>query len=228
MMKQVKIIVLRANIAAGKTTLLDRLGRLPSIKKLVEDGVVDFLEEPVQKWTSFCDKDGISIFELFYNDQAKWSFAFQLFALSTRCRDILEKVESNNNLKVLVIERSPDDDRFIFAELLHDMGFVNDMELGLIDFHRSVWYNQMSSAIYNTIYLDVDVEECISRLKKRSRDGECGISRDYLAAVQAKTDALFASDTKGAIRINCNCNLDDLEYNKNIDIIGKLITDATI
>ena len=116
------IISIEGNIGSGKSTLLKRISEINS-------NVVT-LQEPVDVWNSIKDENGKTILELYYADQKKWAFAFQMMAFITRAKKLREAVE-NNPGKVIVTERSVFTDKNIFAMMLHDSGIIDEVEYSI-------------------------------------------------------------------------------------------------
>ena len=117
-----RIITIEGNIGAGKSTLVDILKN-----KYADRTDVMFLQEPVDVWTKI-SQDGKNVLELFYSDQKKYSFAFQVLAYTTRLHMIEKAVEeaTRTGIRVIVMERSLEADRNIFAKMLHDDGLIED------------------------------------------------------------------------------------------------------
>lgn len=171
-----KIYSIEGNIGAGKSTLLLELGtRLPP-------GWL-YLEEPVHVWETFCDASGQTMLSKFYADPAKYAFAFQIMAYTTRLQ-ALNALLAQNPVGI-VCERSLDADHHVFAKMLRDDGCLEEV---LYDIYvaQTVAAAPPLSAI---LYLDVNTETCFERIQKRGRTGEEGVQRDYLS----KCEAYYAS-----------------------------------
>jgi deoxyguanosine kinase len=162
------IISIEGNIGSGKSTLLKR------ITDLKYDVVT--LQEPVDMWNTIKDENGKTILELYYADQKKWAFAFQMMAFITRARILREAVESNPG-KVIITERSVFTDKNIFAMMLHDSGVLNEAEYSI--YLR--WFDELTIGITidHVIYVRTEPTECEWRVKCRNRAGE-DIPIEYL------------------------------------------------
>jgi deoxyadenosine/deoxycytidine kinase len=84
-------------------------------------------------------------------DLKKWAFEFQLVALSSRIMKIKQAIKSNPTAKLFVMERSPEDDRFIFAEMLHENGFISTDHLKLLDQYRKTYIEEYFEDLIFTI-----------------------------------------------------------------------------
>lgn len=65
--------LIEGNIGAGKSTFVDQL------KQLGLPGV-NVIQEPVDVWMNY---NGHNFLQHFYEDQSKWTFAFQTLVLNT-------------------------------------------------------------------------------------------------------------------------------------------------
>ena len=93
------IISLEGNIGSGKSTILQIMQQ-----KYQNNPNVIFVDEPVSEWNLI--KDGNkSILELFYEDQAKYSFAFQIMAYITGLRKLLQVLENNSDKIITISSR---------------------------------------------------------------------------------------------------------------------------
>jgi deoxyadenosine/deoxycytidine kinase len=164
------IISIEGNIGSGKSTLLKHLS------KTYPDIVT--VQEPVDEWAKIRDPDGKTVLELYYSDQNKWAFAFQMMAFITRVRKLREAVENNPD-KLVVTERSVFTDRNIFAMMLHDSGIMNDVEYAIY----TQWFDELTNGIKidKVVYVRTEPTECEWRIKCRSRPGE-NIPPEYLVS----------------------------------------------
>jgi deoxyadenosine/deoxycytidine kinase len=169
-----QIITLEGNIGAGKTSILKAIEQL----KLSKPHIVYF--EPVDEWMSFkmegCNK---SLFELYYEDKKQYGFTFQMFALLTRMRHLLNVIETNPN-KVIICERCYLTDNEIFAKMLKTDGTITDL-----DYHvYEAWFRFIESMIRPNIvgilYLRATPNVCVNRIIKRDRAGEDKIDISYI------------------------------------------------
>ena len=170
-----QIITLEGNIGAGKSTFLEKMRNYCRDR---ED--ILFLQEPVDIWGKV-KQDDKTILELFYEDQEKYSFPFQMLAFHTRyelLKDAIETAIRSGKVKTIIMERSLEADRNIFAKMLYDEGKIEDCSYSI--------YRLMSDAGLKTMsadkiwWLNTDAEECARRIIKRGRTGEENIPLEYL------------------------------------------------
>jgi len=172
------IISLDGNIGAGKSTLLNE------IRKHIHD--IHLVDEPVGQWTALKNNEGVSLLELFYQDKKRWAYTFQNCAILTRLKNIKDAVENlDSTLKhpqVILTERSVLTDKYVFAEMLRDAGYIDMLEWDLYD----NWFNIFSRQypVNGIIYLSTSSATSKDRIKIRNRHGEENIDLDYLDALE--------------------------------------------
>ena len=205
-----KIISVEGNIGSGKTTMIENLQTY-----LKDDKSVAFLREPVDIWESIKDTDGKSILTKFYEDQHKYAFTFQVMAFMTR-RDLIKKkiqeiMESNQEVKVIICERSLEADRNIFAKMLYDDGVIDEINYQV---YLRI-YNEFSSEykLDGIIYIDTNADICHERMGRRGRDSEEGVPLSYLIKCQEYHNIwLMEKKHPNMLQIVAN---EDASYNVN-------------
>jgi deoxyadenosine/deoxycytidine kinase len=166
------IVSVEGNIGSGKSTILSLLK-----KKYVNKDNIIFLQEPVDEWESIKDKNNMTMLQKFYENQEKYSFAFQMMAYISRLALLKDTIKQHPN-SIIITERCLNTDRYVFAKMLYDNGKLEDVEYEIY----LKWFNHFSELqkIQKVIYLKTDPEICYSRVNKRSRIGESNISIEYL------------------------------------------------
>jgi deoxyadenosine/deoxycytidine kinase len=164
-------ISIEGNIGSGKSTLLAHLkargGELGGRR-------VVFVPEPVHLWEEIRSAAGANMIELFYADQPKYSFAFQVMAFVSRYK-LLEAAVLENPNAIIIAERGLDADR-IFATMLYSSGKMLREEY-VIYMQLFDCFNRMPAR--GVIYLRCTPETAKARCIKRNRPGEI-IPLDYL------------------------------------------------
>ena len=186
---QPRIISVEGNIGAGKSTLVEKLRKQYGSR----DDVI-FIQEPVDVWSTIT-QGGKTMLELFYENKKKYSFAFQILAYSTRLKILEETIESakTKNVKLIVMERSLDADRNIFAKMLYDDGMMEECMYQIyLKMSNEGLQKYMADGI---LWMHADPETCSDRIKKRGRDGEESISIDYLRACDTYHREWLGADT---------------------------------
>ena len=169
-----RIISIEGNIGAGKSTLVEQLK-----KRYADNTDIVFLQEPVDSWQAIT-QSGKTMLELFYENQQKYSFAFQVMAYMSRLRMIKDEVEKagSENVKTIVMERSLEADREIFAKMLFEDGMIEECMYKIYQLMSDDGLLDYSSD--GVIWLNTPPDECHRRIAVRSREGEALIGLEYL------------------------------------------------
>ena len=179
------IISIEGNIGAGKSTMINHIKNLHP-----EWNIID---EPVDSWLGMKDENGKSLLECFYENKKRWSYTFQNCAFITRYTSLMNAVKDwkeNPNTKyksnVFITERCLLTDRYVFAEMLHENGDLNELEWILY----TKWFDTFSSMcnINGIVYITTEYNTCSDRIKWRSRKGESDIPINYLESLEIQHD----------------------------------------
>lgn len=204
------LISIEGNIGSGKSTILKLL-------KLKSDDSVIFIDEPVSEWQTIENSSGKNILELFYENKEKYSFTFQILAYITRLRKVLDVIKNSKD-KVVIMERSIYTDKFVFAKMLYDGGFIKEIEWKTYNY----WFDTFkdTTKLNGIIYVNTEPEICFERIKKRNRDGESNIELEYLKECHKNHVDWIDNETINVLRINGN-----QEFENNIDIETAIVSD---
>ena len=217
-----QIISIEGNIGSGKSTILKYLKE--SLKdKTGDTRNIIFLQEPVDEWSQIKDKNNVSILEKFYNNQAKYSFAFQMMAYISRLSLLKNAIEKNPNA-IIITERCLNTDRYVFAKMLYDSGMIEDVEYQIyLNWFDHFLYMQK---LQKVIYLQTDPNVCFYRINKRDREGESNISLEYLQKCHKYHEEMIGATNDQYLIIDSNI---DTEENKNInDILNVVNSGSTL
>ena len=175
-MSQSKVILVSfdGNIGSGKSTMMKKAHEFYRNRENVI-----FAEEPIGKWNQIKDKNGTEMLKLFYQDQEKHAFKFQIMAFVSRLAGLREFVKTNPGKNIVIItERSLYTDKEIFAKMLYDQGKMSDVEhqiyLTLFDEFASEF------EVNKVVYIKTDPVKCHERIHLRAREGEELIPLAYL------------------------------------------------
>ena len=171
-------LYIEANIGAGKTTFIEKLK-----KYYANNNSIICIEEPVDEWLKFKDSNQNNILNLFYNDQKRWSYTFQMNAFMTRIETIKKKYSKN---KIHFIERSIYTDKNCFALIGKENGFISEIEWKLYNNWFEWLNNKFDVEPSGYIYIKTSPETCYERIKKRSRREESNIPIEYLQKLSTK------------------------------------------
>jgi len=199
-----KIISIEGNIGAGKTTILDNLKEY-----LKHDKEIIVLKEPVDIWESIIDIENETILQKFYKNPLKHAFTFQVMAFVTRLSILRKTVKENPQCKLIICERSLEADRHIFAKMLYDDDLIEDINYKIYLKFYEEYKNDFQ--LDGIIYIDADAEVCFQRIAKRGRNGEEGVTLDYLKNCKKYHDEWLLKNDK-VLQIKTN---NDVHYENN-------------
>ena len=162
-------IIVDGPVGVGKTCLMEIL--------IKEFGYKPFLE-PITN-NPLLDK--------FYYDRKKYAFPLQIFFLNKRFAMLKEAAE----VKGSIMDRSIYGD-VIFARLLNQGG---DMDKEEYDLYEELLGNMLEhvQAPKLMIYLQTSVEDMIEKIKKRGRDYEQVVEREYWEKLNSEYEEYFQS-----------------------------------
>tara|TARA_B100001250_G_scaffold2806_1_gene2391 strand:+ start:4923 stop:5585 length:663 start_codon:yes stop_codon:yes gene_type:complete len=170
------IFSIEGNVGSGKSTLVNYLKQHFDDKSINGKNVV-FLQEPVSRWENIKEpSSGKNIIQLFYENQHKYSFSFQMLAYISRLNEITSALENTDN--IIICERSVFTDCNVFAKMLYDTGKIQDVEYQIYNMWFDYFENKLAK--HHFIYIRTSPEICKGRVVKRNRKGEENITLDYL------------------------------------------------
>ena len=186
-----QVISIEGNIGSGKSTFIKIL------KKKHPEFI--YLLEPIDIWNTIVGENGDNILTLFYKDQEKYAFAFQMMAYISRLSS-LKKIINENPGKIIITERSLYTDKNVFAKMLYDDNKINKVEYDIY----CKWFDEFSVPITKYIYMKSDPYIAMQRIINRNRSGET-LSIEYLSQCDIYHDRwLLNCDNKLILNVNQN------------------------
>jgi deoxyadenosine/deoxycytidine kinase len=171
------IVSIDGNIGSGKSTLLENIrNHYKSSANII------FLKEPVDDWEKIKDKNGCTMLQKFYENQEKYSFAFQMMAYISRLkilRDTVKEITKDpQTYYIIITERSLYTDKYVFAQMLYDQGNIEEVCYQIY----LNWFEEFTKdfPISHIVYVKTEPTNCYNRIHKRSRVGEEVIPLEYL------------------------------------------------
>lgn len=154
-------VVVDGLIAAGKSTFVRALARALTREGYQARAVL----EPVDLWRE------TGILERFYQDPARYGYAFQTFAFATRVDAICAAYANAADVDVFIFERSPATD-CIFMALLEDT--VDPIETKMYAAWRDCFTRVLpfDLADATVLFLTPSLDRCMERLAARGRTEE--------------------------------------------------------
>ena len=189
-----KFIAVEGVIGVGKTTLANLLAKKLHAKLLLEQ----FEENPFLKE--------------FYDDIKGKAFQTQLFFLLSRYRQVQQLFQTE----------------IFHTNIVSDYMFMKDSIFAnmTIGNHELALYNTIFSILKSnvvspdlTIYLYADIDVVMDRIKKRNRDFEHNIQRNYiLDLMRAYEDFFNKFSSLNVLKVNTN----NLDFTKTPEVFDKL------
>jgi deoxyadenosine/deoxycytidine kinase len=193
-LKSKKIYTIEGNIGAGKTTILNIIG------KNFDD--VTFVEEPVSQWQNL---GGENLLEKFYQDPERWGFTFEFYSMLSKIKCLMKAADSEKN--IIIIERSILSNK-IFIDISKEMNKLNDLEYGMLINTYNFYRQNVYPILNGIIYLNTPVDLCVQRIIKRNRGGESNVDKNYLLMLKEKFDELSNYSTIPTLVIDGNFDLE--------------------
>jgi len=152
-------IAIAGNIGVGKTTLT---------KQLVERF----------GWTGFFEKEVANPYLAdFYQDMPNWAFQSQIFFLKERLKDHLQ-IQAAETPSVQ--DRTIYEDAEIFAHNLFERGLMHERDYACYaDLYAAISSSLRPPDLF--VYLRASTWTLISRIRRRGREYEQNIDKEYLA-----------------------------------------------
>ena len=198
----IKHVVISGNIGVGKTTLSKKISKKFNWKLQLEE----------VKNNPYLDD--------FYKSMSDWSFHLQIFFLNSRFNQIQKISESDN---VVIQDRSIYEDYEVFTKTLHDSGVLKDREFN--NYKRL--YNTILKYISQPdlhIYLrNNNIDNIIKNIKKRKRDFEKTIDKNYLLKLNEYYENWIRRHSKKRILIIDLSENDFVEDQNYLNIIYDMV-----
>lgn len=154
--------------------------------------------------------------EDYYKDIPRWSYNLETYFLAQRFRDVLEISRSEG---VIIQDRTLMEGVYIFVANNHEQGNLSDRDF---DTYMQLFDLMMTMAGTPDllIYLRASVPHLVSRIQKRGRDYEQGITLEYLQGLNVHYEK-WISSYKGNLLV---IDVDEMDY-ENVPADFESITD---
>jgi len=197
------LVLVAGNIAAGKTSLAERLGSRLGWRTSYE---------------SVADNPYLADF---YADMRQWAFHLQVFFLGHRAQQHLELA---NNPQSAIADRSIYEDAHIFARVLHHLDNLSERDY---QSYRRI-YDMVVAGLPKPdllLYLKAPVPVLLDRIQRRGREMEKGITPEYLSLLDTFYEEwMEVFDLCPVLTIPTE-NLDFVHKPKHMDIVENRIQD---
>ena len=181
------LVLVAGNIGAGKTSLTERIGAR------------------LGWWAGYESVADNPYLSDFYSDMHAWAFHLQVFFLGHRAEQYLDAVRDPRSA---ILDRSIYEDFHIFTRALHHMGNMAERDY--------LSYRRLFELVVDSlprpdllIYLKALPNVLVSRIRRRARNIETGITPDYISLLDSFYDEwLNAFDLCPVLTIRS----DDLDF----------------
>jgi deoxyadenosine/deoxycytidine kinase len=184
-------IVIEGNIGAGKTTLASRIADQFNANLILES----FADNP------FLPK--------YYNDPDKYSFPLELSFLASRYKQLKEELVPQDLFKTFTIA-----DYYFMKSLVFASSTLKEDEYNL---YRQIFYIIYGSLpkpdIY--VYLHLNTDRLMENIRKRGRDYEKSITREYLQKIQDSYFSFFKQNPENRYLVLDISEIDFVNDEKN-------------
>ena len=146
------------------------------------------------------------LLDKFYYDKKRYAFPLQVVFLNPRCEMCKKSLEYGSS----VMDRSIIEDT-IFAKMLRDSGDMDPYEYQI---YRELFNNMMEHVVQPDlmVYLKVQPEEAVRRIRKRGREYEVKNDTDYWYTLSQNYNEFFY-DYNWSKLLTIDC--DDLDFVNN-------------
>lgn len=167
------IVVITGLIGAGKTSVCEALEK--SLKCKV-------FYEPLPETDNF-------MLESYYRNPEKYAFSMQTLLLALRFQAQQEAQWRSTRGELCIMDSSIYADK-AFLEVQKQCGFIDENEYKAYEKLCEIHFPFLQYPDLH-LHLNLSIDEEIERIKKRSRDCECGIERCYLEKLNSAYNDLI-------------------------------------
>ena len=181
--KEQIIVCIDGIIGAGKSSLIRKL-----------KNTFTCFEEPVEKW---------SLLPNLYADMERFAVPFQFQVLFSQYDQYISFKNIND---MIIVERCPRTSKNVFAQMYIDNGLFD--EASALTYHK--FFELLSYEVDYFIYLDVEPELALKRIKTRDRHGEDDITLAYLELLHEQYEKQL-NQTRNVFCVNANSDIETVE-----------------
>lgn len=167
------IVVITGLIGAGKTSVCEALEKSLKCKVFFE---------PLPETDNF-------LLEEYYKEPSKYAYSMQTLLLALRFQAQQEAQWRSTRGELCIMDSSIYADK-AFLEVQKQCGYIDQYEYKAYEKLCEIHFGFLQYPDLH-LHLDLSIDEEIERIKKRSRNCECNISRDYLEKLNSAYEDLI-------------------------------------
>ena len=166
-------IAIEGAVAVGKSTLLPKLHAV----FLARGMEIDLVLEPVDKWVNWegPNSESWNLLQLMYQNTERYAFRFQMAAAISKIQSLRDSPKPAK-----LVERTLQCQEKVFIPLLVQNGFLNGLDQSILANFFNMVRDNVGLKADVIIYLRTSPEIALTRVQSRNRQGEEGLSLDYL------------------------------------------------
>ena len=155
---------------SGKSTVLELLS-----ERFKDTPDVVVLREPSSIWSDI-KAEGLSLIDLYFKDQNRYGFAFQLVYFMAIERQLQHAIKTHSDKRVIICERSLLSARVVYNEMLPKENRIK------YDIYQTLFQKEGVGNVYpdHIILLDTEPRECLEKTSRKDWRGEEAITLEYL------------------------------------------------
>jgi deoxyadenosine/deoxycytidine kinase len=183
------IVSIEGPIGAGKSALMDNMERsgLPLFHNVV------FKPERLLEWQHVETLTGpVDLLAAFYGDPRKYGFPFQQKVMLSLAKREFE-CPADKTVS-MIMERSLDTAMNVFSQVMMGEGWLSPTQLAILRETGEFFRERTPLVPTGVVYVDVEVEESLRRIRRRGRYGEQHITEDYLEKMKREEDKWFKAN----------------------------------
>lgn len=186
------------NIGVGKTEFTQQVLKEPNRSLLLSflkkgQGIKAFQEVPEKR-----------LLGEFYKDKKRWAFTSQMYYFALRL-NTLKRISDFEGLAVE--DRTIFEDRGVFGKTNFELGNMHELEYHVYDqTYKEICSNFQPPTLM--VYLKVrDTNVLMERIKKRGRQEEQGVTKEYIQKLNDNYDKLFDEYPYHKIAVNAETDM---------------------
>ena len=165
------IISIEGIPGSGKSDIMSLLA-----ERFKDSHDVLVLKEPSSIWEEIKQEDGTNLIDLYFSNQARYGFLFQLTYFMVIERQLRRALRDHSDKRIIICERSVLSARVVFNEMIPVKDRIK------YDIYQTLFQKEGVGNVYpdHIILLDTEPRECVGRTSRRDWRGEEVITLEYL------------------------------------------------